>query len=57
MSIHQIKEALAGKPGIETLVLRYEDGGAVQVLYFGGKAVRLPGSMQTPQIIEALKDA
>ena len=47
----------AGKSGGENATLRYEQGGAIQVVRFGDKEIRLPGSMQTPQIIEALKDA
>lgn len=58
MSVRIIKEALAGKSGIESLTMQNEDGGAIAVFrWAGGKEVRLPGSMKTPQIIESLKSA
>jgi len=57
MSIALLKEQLADVPGIGSLIMRYEEGGKVQVFEFGGRKVALPGEMMTPQIAVELRKA
>lgn len=39
--ISSVREALAGIPGAETAIMRYEDGGAVQAFSIGDLVARV----------------
>lgn len=53
MSISEIREELKAVPGAHTLIMSYEQGGAVEVYTIGEKSVRVPAASTAAQIREA----
>lgn len=52
MSIADVSRAVGCR-----VIMKYEDGGKVQVFYVGDEEFRLPGNLSTPQVIEAILSA
>lgn len=55
MSIQSIREGLKDIPGAHTLIMNYEQGGAVEVYTIGEKSVRVPAASTAAQIREAFQ--